>query len=557
MKLKSTLLLSFILSCTQSSWAQKEELAQQYIQKYKDIAIAEQIRTGIPAAIKLAQGIYETGAGKSELAQNANNHFGIKCKATWKGDTYTYTDDRKDECFRKYNDDITSYKDHSDFLRNNPRYSNLFTYSMEDYKSWSHGLKKAGYATNPQYAYKLIETIEKFNLSQYTLIALQKETAPQAEVMYASATQEKLAAPIVETITKDEPITATEKEYYITTKLNNLKGFWAPKGAMLLEYAIKNKIRYSKLLEMNELPDAPLEAEMFIYLEKKLIKGIEETTTVAEEETLLQISQRTGVALAQLQVMNKLVPGVEPKAGSLIYLQQIAPNAPEVYIPSKTVSNTPNKREINQENNYIIVNKNNTDAVATAVTKIENTEEEKIIIEKRPKAVEEMPTTKVSEEPIVTTRAKDNIETEAQNTSLVASNVVKKEATKTAPKAAPEEDLSHLTPYERLKRHMDKQTSSEETSFYETSLKELSADQPSDAVTNTAVVAKHTETPSASPKKTSNTTTNREPKYHTVRKGETLSAIATKYKVSVKQLQDWNKVSPKTLQAGKKLRVSK
>ena len=143
MKFTKRLLLPVFISVSFSALAQNDARVQAYIEKYKELAILEQKRTGIPAAIKLAQGIHETAAGTSELCQNANNHFGIKCKATWTGETYTYTDDRKDECFRKYGDDITSYKDHSDFLYKNPRYSTLFTYSVDDYKSWSHGLKKS------------------------------------------------------------------------------------------------------------------------------------------------------------------------------------------------------------------------------------------------------------------------------------------------------------------------------------------------------------------------------------------------------------------------------
>src|SRR5690606_27254645 len=144
----------------------------EYINQYKDLAIAEQQRVNIPAAIKLAQGILESQYGKSELAINANNHFGIKCKSHWKGSTYTKDDDAKDECFRKYANSLDSYKDHSEFLVTSSRYQSLFTYSVLDYKSWAHGLKSAGYATNPAYASKLIEVIEKYNLNQFTELAM-------------------------------------------------------------------------------------------------------------------------------------------------------------------------------------------------------------------------------------------------------------------------------------------------------------------------------------------------------------------------------------------------
>src|SRR5688500_18841452 len=110
-----------------------QERAQKYIEQFRQLAIEEQRRSGIPAAITLAQGIHETAAGKSELATNANNHFGIKCKKEWTGMTYKYTDDAPDECFRKYDNAEQSYKDHSDYLMSSPRYASLFTLSKTDY----------------------------------------------------------------------------------------------------------------------------------------------------------------------------------------------------------------------------------------------------------------------------------------------------------------------------------------------------------------------------------------------------------------------------------------
>ena len=131
---------------------------KEFIRKYKHIAIREMERTGIPASITLAQGILESGCGESELAVNANNHFGIKCHETWNGDTYTMDDDTRDECFRKYKNIEQSWIDHSDFLTSRPRYAGLFSIPTTDYKAWAKGLKAAGYATNPQYATRVIPT---------------------------------------------------------------------------------------------------------------------------------------------------------------------------------------------------------------------------------------------------------------------------------------------------------------------------------------------------------------------------------------------------------------
>ena len=144
---------------------------QAYINDYCQLAMAEQQRTGIPASIKLAQAVLESGAGKGALAIRSNNHFGIKCKKNWTGATTTHDDDAKGECFRAYDSVSFSYRDHSDFLRAGTHYGFLFQLDLNDYKAWALGLKKAGYATNPLYPEKLIGIIETFNLQSYTLLA--------------------------------------------------------------------------------------------------------------------------------------------------------------------------------------------------------------------------------------------------------------------------------------------------------------------------------------------------------------------------------------------------
>ena len=139
-----------------------------YIAKYKDEAIYQMKKYKIPASIKLAQGILESGDGNSELAKKSNNHFGIKCHSNWDGDRVYYNDDDENECFRKYNKVKDSYDDHSKFLLK-PRYANLFECKLTDYKSWAKGLKKAGYATNPNYAKLLIKIIKENDLNKYDL----------------------------------------------------------------------------------------------------------------------------------------------------------------------------------------------------------------------------------------------------------------------------------------------------------------------------------------------------------------------------------------------------
>jgi flagellum-specific peptidoglycan hydrolase FlgJ len=149
-------------------------LSEQYIEQYRDLAVIEMHRSGIPASIILAQALVESRYGTSKLATQANNHFGIKCKSYWKGMTYYHKDDDYnkagkliDSCFRSYHTAVDSYVDHSYFLMNTPWYKELFSYDKTDYINWAHGLKKCGYATNPKYADLLINKIKQFDLDQY------------------------------------------------------------------------------------------------------------------------------------------------------------------------------------------------------------------------------------------------------------------------------------------------------------------------------------------------------------------------------------------------------
>jgi flagellum-specific peptidoglycan hydrolase FlgJ len=138
-----------------------------YVKKYAPAATKNMRFFKIPASITLAQGILESGYGEGTLAKKANNHFGIKCHKGWKGKSITHDDDEKDECFRSYKNPLRSYRDHSLFLVDRDRYSNLFTLNRKDYKGWAVGLKAAGYATDPKYADKLISLIERFNLTRF------------------------------------------------------------------------------------------------------------------------------------------------------------------------------------------------------------------------------------------------------------------------------------------------------------------------------------------------------------------------------------------------------
>ncbi len=146
-----------------------------YIEKYTAVAKDKMVEYGIPASITIAQGILESGAGKGELSQKANNHFGIKCHKGWTGQRVYHDDDEDQECFRKYENPESSFRDHSLFLSERSRYSGLFELSKDDYKAWAKGLRKAGYATDPRYPQKLITIIEKYDLSELDRSVLGKK----------------------------------------------------------------------------------------------------------------------------------------------------------------------------------------------------------------------------------------------------------------------------------------------------------------------------------------------------------------------------------------------
>jgi LysM repeat protein len=343
--IKHIAFLLLLLSLPFASYCQVtgtyEERVLNYIRQYKDWAMQEQMRVGIPASVTLAQGIYETGAGSSELATIANNHFGIKCKKAWTGETFAHTDDAPNECFRKYTSAYQSYMDHSNYLSTEKRYQILFTYGVDDYKAWCRGLKQCGYATNPKYAQLIINVIEKYNLNRFT---------DSAAILFATPVLDKnnnthgpnvssYEYQIINQI--DTPETAIEEDANIkdnllnfegVTKVNNLNAFVARKGETLLEYAIKYNIRYQKLLDINDLEDGPIPFSMYIYLEKKHLKGDHAYYIVKEHETLLQIAQTEGIQLKQLRLINKINEEEEVVKGERINLQMPNVKKPKTYI---------------------------------------------------------------------------------------------------------------------------------------------------------------------------------------------------------------------------------
>jgi len=300
MLLKKSILFLFFLSQLLIGWSQPAEIIQQYIDQYKDLAIAEMKRTGVPASIKLAQGIHETMAGQSELVQKSNNHFGIKCKTGWNGPSVRHTDDARNECFRKYATASESYRDHSNFLKSSPRYASLFELDPTDYEAWAKGLKSAGYATNPVYSQTLVRLIEEYDLQQYSMQALGYETeeedsteipvVPQKNptpvnnesTMPAASTDDSAisltkeeekkverAANVKEVVETSTPARSSRQYPSGVFKEEGVKAVYITAGTPFLVIAEQYKVPLAKLFEWNNLiPSTEARISQVIYLER-------------------------------------------------------------------------------------------------------------------------------------------------------------------------------------------------------------------------------------------------------------------------------------------------
>lgn len=328
MKFLSPIILFFSVPCL----AQKPEVISQYIASYQQIAIAEQIRTGIPAAITLAQGIHESGAGQGELALKSNNHFGIKCKSDWTGDRVFHDDDESGECFRAYSCVADSYHDHSDFLKAGKRYGFLFNLRPDDYKGWANGLKQAGYATNPKYPQILIRIIEENDLEVLTETAMQQ--GPVNDVWLAASktnipaeTTTPGATTVITTVaTNGAKEKSTPSSSQGVFKINHCKVLFAEAGTSLKKLAAQYRIRYADLIEYNDMKAIDnLAANQLIFLQEKRKKGVNKTYEVQKGESAWLISQKEGIQLEKLVAYNKLPANPKLKAGQILYLKGHAP----------------------------------------------------------------------------------------------------------------------------------------------------------------------------------------------------------------------------------------
>ncbi|MDD6437328.1 MAG: glucosaminidase domain-containing protein [Prevotella sp.] len=295
----SFLLVAFLLAIAASAQMRWNSAYQTYINQYKDLAIEEMLRYNIPASITLAQGLYESRAGQSRLAQVGNNHFGIKCHG-WIGRSITADDDAPGECFRAYDNAFQSYEDHSRFLRTNTRYNSLFSLSRTDYRGWAYGLKACGYATNPAYASKLIEIIELYRLYEY-------DRARGYDKFMAQRSGNDQPARQGMTL---HPIHIYNDNYYLKAR----------KGDTFKSIGKEVEISWRKLAKYNERDkNDVLQEGDIIYLKKKRKKADKafkhRPHVVRPGESMYSIAQMYGIRLKSLYKKNGLSPDYQIRVG--------------------------------------------------------------------------------------------------------------------------------------------------------------------------------------------------------------------------------------------------
>lgn len=287
-----TLIMALAFSLVAGAQVRRNEAYLQYIEKFYPIAIEQQVRYKIPASITLAQGLLESGAGRSELATRGNNHFGIKCHG-WTGRTTYHDDDEHNECFRAYDSARESYEDHSIFLTTSQRYRSLFDLRITDYKGWAHGLKKCGYATSPTYASSLIQIIETYNLHQY-------DNAKHYDHFMAEHGS-------------SYDIYAHNKNYFIKAR----------HGDTFQSISKQVGVSARKLASYNERDkNDELGANEVIWLKKKRTKADKvykkKTHVVRSGESMYTISQLYGIRLKSLYKMNHLSPDYQIRVGDTL-----------------------------------------------------------------------------------------------------------------------------------------------------------------------------------------------------------------------------------------------
>ncbi len=294
----------------------------EYIEKYAELAVSEMQRTGVPASITLAQGLVESAAGESPLAVHANNHFGLKCHSDWKGMKFYKDDDEVQECFRVYDSVEDSFRAHSDYLRERERYQGLFDLDPTDYKGWARGLRKAGYATDPRYADKLIKLIEDYDLARFDIPAVKEEPAPPVPPVETQPEPPvlKLRTP-ADTLYSERVSLSLSRPVY---ERNGVPYVYAIEGDSYASIAESRGLFLREILRFNDLKqEEPLEPGDVVYIARKQKNGEYGSYEVRRDgETLWEISQFFAVQLSKLRQYNAFRGGAPLEEGDTILLRK-------------------------------------------------------------------------------------------------------------------------------------------------------------------------------------------------------------------------------------------
>lgn len=503
-----------------SIWGKAQNVAktttEQYIQQYKDVAIAEMKRSRIPASITLAQGILESGNGNSRLATEANNHFGIKCKKEWTGRTLYEDDDAPQECFRAYPTAEDSYRDHSDFLMKSSRYAFLFDLTPTDYKGWAEGLKKAGYATNPNYPQLLINFIEKHNLQQYDGGELNIQPALPAPVPEKKEEIKPLPAP------------AALKEW------NNLPVTIAAKGESYAQIALRNDMMVWQIFKYNDIKrGANPRSGDTLYLKPKFNKGKVATYEVQFGDNMYRISQRFAIKLKSLYKLNKMEFGTEPMWGEVLNLQGKRKEMPRLrtrqdemfrplLIPQLPPPAPKPVEVVIKKDSIKVVQQQQPTQVKPEEKKIEPEQKNMVVHDSTNTVKPQLVVEEIKAMPADTAQVRKEVEAEKATQQLVqtvSDTTVQNDTTTSYLKE------EQITISEKPQENMDAVAAD---------LKELPLAQRADSTIDNS----------------------EETFLHTVQPKETLYSISRKYNLKVAVLKDLNKLSTDSIQIGQQLIVN-
>ena len=327
---KAISLAGFVLLTVLPAQAQVRQTREEYINKYKKIAVAHMERYGIPASITMAQGILESDCGNSWLSQASNNHFGIKCKRNWTGDVVYYDDDEKGECFRSYPSVEASYQDHAEFLDSQPRYDSLFSYAPNDYKSWARGLKAAGYATAPDYAQRLIRIIEESKLylldREDGLTIYGAQTGHLTDDWFSGQSNVDQAAAIASGAVDpdDYRVTVNAHKGYNVYRTNGVNYIVPKEGDTFESLAAIFCISARNLRKFNDLKGKaqPVRGEQ-IYIDRKQKRweGNARHHIVTEGETVASVAQSYALREKSLRKLNRLKAGAALRTGQTLRIR--------------------------------------------------------------------------------------------------------------------------------------------------------------------------------------------------------------------------------------------